>query len=473
MPMKAQKGLLIALLTVGIVIAILLGLIVARGDLIFIVEGLNGKNGQNGADGINGSDGLDGLNGKDGKSAYEIAVENGFEGTVNEWLLSLVVQGTVGQDGVGIESIRIAENGHLLILLTNGRLIDAGDLSSGTEPSPTVPNVTVPDIHFPTHLVMTKGTKFSIHADQILLSRTEDMRVGFTYSGNGTVEAVENESFAVTPAWRNDTDVTPHANETEILLFRLEMKIDGEWKQVADRAAIVTVVEKPQSFSAKGILIGDSRISDGTIVNALSYYTPKITLLGTRKTSEGYCHEGRAGWSSEDYLTQAEKGSVKNAFYNSATQTFDFSYYMTEQGYTELDFVVINLGANDNFSAQSAENIGKMVQSIRDYAEAQEREIKILVLTEYLSPTSATGRTEAYMQGLRDKQFGYFDELNEVFGEREDESVYLLPNYLCINGTDHWRTVTEGTQDVIHLSMTGYYREADLLRAYLYRLFET
>lgn len=469
--MKAQKGLLIALLTVCTVIAILLALILWRGDLIFIIEGLNGKDGQNGANGLDGVNGLNGLDGKDGKSAYEIAVENGFVGTVNEWLLSLVVQGTVGEDGVGIESIRIDGNGHLLILLTNGRLIDAGNVSGGTESAPSVPDVTVPDIHFPAHLVMTKGTKFTLHVDQILLSRTEDMRVGFTYSGGGTVEEVENESFSITPAWRNDADATPHANETEILLLRLEMLVDGEWKQVADRAAVVTVVEKPQSFSAKGILIGDSRISDGTIVNALGYYSPKITLLGTRKTADGYCHEGRAGWSTSDYLTQAEKGSVKNAFYNPATQNFDFSYYMTEQGYTAPDFVVINLGANDNFSEQSAKNIDQMVASIRSYAEAQGREIKILVMTEYLSPASATGRTEAYLQGMRDKQYRYFDYLNEVFGEREDESVYLLPNYLCVNDGDHWRTVSEGTQDVIHLSMTGYYREADLLRAYLYRLF--
>lgn len=468
--MKAQKGLLIALLSVGIVIAALLAVIVAQGDLIFIVEGLNGKDGTNGLDGQNGLNGLDGLNGKDGKSAYEIAVENGFEGTVNEWLLSLVVQGSSGKDGVGIESIRIAENGHLIILLTNGRLIDAGDISADTESTPT-PDVTVPDMHFPSSLVMTKGTKFSIHVDQILLSRTDDTRVRFTYSGNGAIEEVENESISITPAWRNDADTSPHPSETEILLLRLEMKIDGEWKPVADRSAIVTVVEKPTSFPEVGLLIGDSRISDGTIVNALGYYTPKINLLGTRKTSDGYCHEGRAGWSTEDYLTQAEKGSVKNAFYNPATQTFDFAYYMTEQGYTAPDFVVINLGANDNFSQGSAENIGRMVQSIQSYAEGQGREIKILVMTEYLSPTSATGRTDAYMQGLRDKQFRYFDYLYDVFGEREDESVYLLPNFLCVNGGDHWRTVSEGTQDVIHLSMTGYYRETDVLRAYLYRLF--
>lgn len=470
--MKTQKGLLIALLTVCTVIAVLLALILSRGDLIFIIEGLNGKDGQDGANGINGINGLNGANGQNGKSAYEIAVENGFEGTMNEWLLSLVVQGTIGENGVGIENIRIAENGHLLILLTNGRLIDAGSIVTDSAPTPSVPDAEIPEIHMPSHIVMTEGVKSSFYVDQILLERTDDMRVTFTYSGNGTVEEIENKSIAITPAWRNDADASPHANETEILLLRLEMRIGEEWEQVAERAVIVTVAEKPSTLSATGLLIGDSRISDGTIVNALGYYSPKINLLGSQKTSDGYSHEGRAGWSTSDYLTKAEKGAVKNAFYNPVTATFDFAYYMDTQGYGALDFVVINLGANDNFSEESARNIDRMVQSILDYAKTENTEIKILVMTEYLSPAVATGHTEAYLQGLREKQFAYFGYLEQCFANREDEGVYLLPNYIAIDDTDDWRAASSGAQDVIHLSWNGYYyKESTMLRAYLYRLF--
>lgn len=36
-----------------------------------------------------GKDGVDGKDGADGKSAYQIAVDNGFEGTEEEWLASL------------------------------------------------------------------------------------------------------------------------------------------------------------------------------------------------------------------------------------------------------------------------------------------------------------------------------------------------------------------------------------------------
>ncbi len=44
--------------------------------------------------------GADGADGADGKSAYELAVENGYTGTVDEWLASLVGEaGAAGQDG--------------------------------------------------------------------------------------------------------------------------------------------------------------------------------------------------------------------------------------------------------------------------------------------------------------------------------------------------------------------------------------
>jgi hypothetical protein len=44
-------------------------------------------------------------NGVDGKSAYELAVEKGYEGTVEEWLASLVGEvGAPGKDGANGQS---------------------------------------------------------------------------------------------------------------------------------------------------------------------------------------------------------------------------------------------------------------------------------------------------------------------------------------------------------------------------------
>lgn len=52
-------------------------------------DGTDGAPGVDGRDGVDGADGEDGVDGEDGKSAYEIAVEHGYPGTEEEWLLEL------------------------------------------------------------------------------------------------------------------------------------------------------------------------------------------------------------------------------------------------------------------------------------------------------------------------------------------------------------------------------------------------
>lgn len=68
------------------------------------VDGKDGIDGKDGLNGINGIDGKDGINGKDGtngKSAYELAVDDGYSGTVTEWLISLAgPAGPQGEQGV-------------------------------------------------------------------------------------------------------------------------------------------------------------------------------------------------------------------------------------------------------------------------------------------------------------------------------------------------------------------------------------
>ena len=66
--------------------------------------------GEAGPAGKDGATGATGATGAAGKSAYELAVENGFEGTLQEWLASL--QGNGGATGNGIVSIeKTATNG--------------------------------------------------------------------------------------------------------------------------------------------------------------------------------------------------------------------------------------------------------------------------------------------------------------------------------------------------------------------------
>ena len=73
------------------------------------------------------------ISGIDGKSAYDIAVDNGFSGTEEEWLDSLKGDaGEPGADGVSVKDVFVNESGNLVITLSDGQEVDAGKVNSSS-----------------------------------------------------------------------------------------------------------------------------------------------------------------------------------------------------------------------------------------------------------------------------------------------------------------------------------------------------
>lgn len=575
-----KKGFLIALLIVCILLLVILVLQMATGG-VWVLQGLNGKDGVDGIDGIDGIDGEDGQNGKDGadgKSAYELAVEDGFQGSLHEWLLLLAVRGADGKDGadgtngqdgkdgVGVADVKINAQGNLIVTLTDGTVLNAGhvggdgllseapdadgfypvyetvimtggednvselflrltpdtangeiktSISKGTEllrigdqRTPDgfsrflyngvecyarskffelkyVYEGEIPLINLPKRVVLTEGEQTWFVTDQILPNRTDDVLISYSYSGVGDRVFDGDDAFGITPTWSTQASGT-HPPEYATLTVRLEKLVDGEQRVIEEQTVEVVIVEKQASLALTGLIIGDSRISDGALVSDLAEKMGALTLLGTRTVRySGVKHEGRGAWSTSHYLNNATVDvggvNVENAFYNPATEGFDFTYYMTARmNSADLDFVVINLGANDSFSATSVENIDKMVASIKAYSP----KIKVLVMTEYVSPESGYYISQSgnlNVPAMRGRQFRYFSYLSKQFEGREDEGIYLLPNYVSINSWSDWSrtdvTTANGTEerirDVIHLGTNGYLKEAATVRSYLYWLFGT
>lgn len=107
------------------------------------------------------------------------------------------------------------------------------------------------------------------------------------------------------------------------------------------------------------LAIGDSTVDhDVMTATLLTHFTEQghtITLLGTLGDGSGTNNnEGRAGWKASDYFTNRQYKGVVNPFYNPTTETFDFAYYMTNQGYSDVDFVVLQLGINDLYLTGAA-----------------------------------------------------------------------------------------------------------------------
>jgi len=550
----------ISILIVGLLI---LGLLVLNLTLdgVWVIKGLNGTDGKDGANGIDGVDGVDGVNGSNGlngKSAYELACEAGFRGTLHEWLLSLAVRGTDGMngkpgtDGVGVRDVKINAEGYLLVTLTDGSVITAGhvggdgfvseepdedgfyevyetvvlenieaslnlrltpdtvngevftSIAKGTELlrvgdqrtddgfSRFLYNGTycyarskffelkyvyegeLPTVNLPAHIVLTNGETHWFDTDQICPDRTDDFSFSYSYSGSGERIYDGNNGFAITPS----------TTGTATLTFKMQKHVDGEFRTVLEQKVDVTVVAEQSALSLVGMFLGDSRISDGTIVTTMDTKMPNLTLIGTRSVkSSGVAHEGRGAWSTSHYLGHATVNvggiAVSNAFYNPETGAFDFAYYVAQNpAAAELDFVVINLGANDSFSEDSVKNLEAMVESIRAYSQT----IRVLLLTEYVSPRDGyylTQSTNLNVPAMRARQSRYFSYMSESFEGRESEGIYLIPTHLAINTWSDWTRESVTTQDgaaeritdVIHLGYAGYRKEAAMIRSYLYWIF--
>lgn len=160
------------------------------------------------------------------------------------------------------------------------------------------------------------------------------------------------------------------------------------------RNRISVYADNVQSCSA--LLFGDSIIAYGQIgQKMLDEFTSRsktLTLLGTLGTGENR-NEGRAGWTSDNYFTNKQYKSVVNPFYNATSETFDFSYYMTNAGYASVDFVVLHIGANDLYNtalsdareriSDTADNICAMIDSILAFNPTQK------IIVQLFSPVSS------------------------------------------------------------------------------------
>lgn len=130
------------------------------------------------------------------------------------------------------------------------------------------------------------------------------------------------------------------------------------------------------------LALGDSTVDQDIMTQKLlDHFTSQghtITLLGTLGNGTNK-NEGRAGWKATDYFTSKEYYGVVNPFYNPSTQTFDFSYYMNNQGYSAPDFVVVQLGINDLGSNETIEEIWNYISRIVDSIKSYNSAIKVIL----------------------------------------------------------------------------------------------
>lgn len=135
---------------------------------------------------------------------------------------------------------------------------------------------------------------------------------------------------------------------------------DANLSLVEQQSDIKVNVANDNLSNCSALVIGDSTVEQNVMtqkmLDAFTARDKTLTLLGTRGTAPNL-HEGRSGWSAKQYCTQ----SADNPFYNNG---FDFSHYMTAQGYSAVDFVVLQIGINDLYNAVIADSDDKIAETM-------------------------------------------------------------------------------------------------------------
>jgi lysophospholipase L1-like esterase len=275
---------------------------------------------------------------------------------------------------------------------------------------------------------------------------------------------------------------TPSENSATDIDYKLHFYLgDAKNRDLETPWIHVDIVPKSSGsgITKKVMLIGDSitayGIYSGELVNMFSNDVMNITLLGTQGSGANKT-EGRYGWRAYTYCRCAngsdDVSSLEgtNPFYNNGH--FDFSKYMTDQGYTGVDYVFINLGTNDLVRGNHASDadlksyFDEMITSIHTYNS----NIKIVV---WLPPTRAlyvNNNLSGINNALRMNKL-----LIDWYKNKESDKLFLCPVYINIDPYHDYNFTESNVSarnssftfdyctDNVHPSDAGFYKIADMI----------
>lgn len=186
------------------------------------------------------------------------------------------------------------------------------------------------------------------------------------------------------------------------------------------------------------LIIGDSltarNVYTKKIVDMFDADSMNINMIGTRGDSPKNRHEGHGGWRAYTYTRCASEeddphtsGSAINPFWHDGA--FDFSYYMSSNGFEDVDAVIINLGINDVDAKDTNEDIltyyEEMIDSIKAYKSS-------VIIGLGLCPTGAICGNYPKKRD-KDKFLRVVELLIDNYDNKESENIYLIPTHTCVD----------------------------------------
>lgn len=266
--------------------------------------------------------------------------------------------------------------------------------------------------------------------------------------------------------------------------FNIRVRKD---KTIAERVPTLEVVASSEMTHKSVLILGDSTTSSNTVVEKLHANINDESLIdtvGTQGTAP-YNHEGRAGWSLQNYCTN----TTGNPFWNPNTSKFDASYYFTQNNIDYPDFFIVALGINDIYSMTDDSVFESRMEMLEDVVESVKNASASIgvCISLILPPHDQDGFGEDYparyfnvIPEYRRKWAKWNRLVIDNYDHRESEGIYVLPINMnldtvygmareekYVNARSTEKELRSGYGSGVHPNDSGYWQIADVYWAFL------
>ena len=312
----------------------------------------------------------------------------------------------------------------------------------------------------PTKIKVPINNEYIIYIDNIIPFNKNDFYLKYNYNGN-----LAHFTF-------NELDNTIKLNSNEIVNENLTLTIyNRSGKEMSRKTCTIEFIDN-NFENLTGLFIGDSTIAQQEItenlLNIFNENNKTLTLLGTKTgTNPNNHYEGYSGVTANQLVNNASFNGVTNPFYNNGQ--FDFTYYMYNNNYKNVDFVVIQLGINDVFDFSSndfnvnANNSSKFV----DYINTIINSIKsfnssIKIFVDLIIPPN--GNLETFNNVYKNTKMHWIYKLGVTC-----QNMFLINNLNANILIDTNLTLNSKTDiaDGVHPNTSGYLKISNTIKNYI------
>ncbi len=289
--------------------------------------------------------------------------------------------------------------------------------------------------YLPPEIYVAQGTSISLYNNQICPISTDD------YVFNWSCDSNIGES---TSAYNGNFSINTNVNTGN---YTLSLTINDGNSNVWSGNTTIKVVNNEINKNISLLCIGDSLTNGKPWLSSLvTLSNNKIQLLGTRGSSN-ILHEGRSGFTSAQYLKNtAYEEETSHAFYNQATNRFDWNYYKSTTG-NNPDQIVLFLGTNGILTDPTGN--ANCIKQIIDYIRQDDQNIPIYVVN------TLYGGTGEYDENI--KVFNLMVRLHQLLDEYDN--LTFVPLAITHDSVTNF----EGQTDKVHPNSNGYTQFANTI----------